>query len=94
MRPEWDVQAVTLNGEWIIAIGDHDDNQLAKDVAVRFANPDHMQQFKEHLSQLWRTWAGKRHERDTGPVARGDSNQRVNLPHEGGPAGPSTSRTV
>eukprot|EP00969_Alexandrium_andersonii_P016559 725124-Alexandrium_andersonii.AAC.1 len=85
MRPEWDLQAVTMNGEWIIAIGDHDGNQLAKDIAVRFSNPDHMQHFKERLTELWRTRGGKRQERDSGPAAQGDSDPRINLPHEGRP---------
>eukprot|EP00969_Alexandrium_andersonii_P230784 10192878-Alexandrium_andersonii.AAC.1 len=44
-----------------------------------------MQEFKEHLTELWRTWAGKRHERDTGPASEPDRRQRVNLPHEGRP---------
>eukprot|EP00969_Alexandrium_andersonii_P368185 15472323-Alexandrium_andersonii.AAC.1 len=65
-----------MNGEWIIAIGDHDSNQLAKDVAVKFANPEHLHPFRTRLNEIWRTWGGRRSEREAGPTTDGDADPR------------------
>eukprot|EP00969_Alexandrium_andersonii_P264615 11695948-Alexandrium_andersonii.AAC.1 len=58
MRPEWDVQAAQLGGRWIIAIGDHDDSPLMKDIAVLFDEEDHYEEFEGRLNAMWPTWGG------------------------------------
>eukprot|EP00969_Alexandrium_andersonii_P147126 6505672-Alexandrium_andersonii.AAC.1 len=58
MQPEWDVQAARLGGRWIIAIGDHDDSPLMKDIAVFFENDEQHEEFEGRLNSLWQTWGG------------------------------------
>eukprot|EP00969_Alexandrium_andersonii_P004549 196091-Alexandrium_andersonii.AAC.1 len=58
LRPEWDVQAVRLDNEWVLAVGDHDETPTMKDVAVRLQGED-LDAFERRLEQLWPTWGGR-----------------------------------
>eukprot|EP00969_Alexandrium_andersonii_P101483 4477347-Alexandrium_andersonii.AAC.2 len=56
LKPEWDVQAVLDQGTWCLAVGDHDESPLYKDIAVDIRSESRRATFESNLNRLWATW--------------------------------------
>eukprot|EP00969_Alexandrium_andersonii_P120856 5343487-Alexandrium_andersonii.AAC.1 len=75
LRPEWDVQAVLNEGVWCLALADHDETPLLKDIAVDLPSRELLQRFEQLFEEKWSTWGGR--------APSGSGSKVIRPPHEG-----------
>eukprot|EP00969_Alexandrium_andersonii_P118831 5254185-Alexandrium_andersonii.AAC.1 len=59
LKPERGAQAVTDQGAWCLAMADHDESPLYKDIAAASSTSEDFEAFESALSALWAIWGGR-----------------------------------